>query len=284
MGEEIIYINIPDRCPICDSPTEIVKDNESEVLFCTNEYCKGRLLGKLTHAVSRNALNVSGLSESTIQKFIALGWLNSIRDIYHLSEYKDEMKSIEGFGAKSVDNLLSSIEKSRNTTLQRFLYSLSIPLLGKSASQDITKVCDNDNYDFGNFMRIMTLTGAEYFRTISGVGDALINSINSYFSKHCAEIWQLSKEFNFEQESKSTTESIFKDKTFCITGSLTHYKNREELMKQIEFLGGKVSGSVSLKTNYLINNDINSSSSKNTKARTLGIPILSEDDFAAMIS
>lgn len=279
-----IYIYPPVRCPYCKTKTEVVKDNNSEFLRCPNDDCKGRLLGKLSHAASRNALNIEGLSEATIEKFINLGWLNSIKDIYHLSDHEKEMKPLEGFGKKSVEKLLSSIEKSRKTTLSRFLYSLSIPLLGKSASADIAKACEDGSYDVGNFMKIMTTIGAEYFRDIPGIGDSLINSLDSYFNKHCSEIWQLAKEFNFEQNTKLQTNTKLAGKTFCITGSLNHYKNRDELVKQIEALGGNVSSSVSSKTDFLINNDIESNSSKNKKAKSLGIPILDELHFIAMIS
>lgn len=275
--------NIPDKCPICGKPTRIVKENDSEVLICENPDCKGKILGKLVHAASRNTLDIENISESTIEKFIDLGWLNSIKDIYHLSDHKNEMKALEGFGKKSVEKLLSSVEKSRKTTLSRFLYSLSIPLLGKSASADIAKACEDGNYNVGNFMKIMTTIGAEYFRDIPGIGDSLINSLDSYFNKHCSEIWQLAKEFDFEQNTKIQTNTKLTGKTFCITGSLNHYKNRDELVKQIEALGGNVSSSVSSKTDFLINNDIESNSSKNKKAKSLGIPILDELHFIAMI-
>ena len=134
--------NIPDKCTICGQPTRIIKENDSEVLMCENPDCKGKLLGRLVHAASRNALDIENLSESTIEKFINLGWLNSIKDIYHLSDHENEMKTLDGFGKKSVDKLFASIEKSRKTSLERFLYGLSIPLLGKSASKDITKACN----------------------------------------------------------------------------------------------------------------------------------------------
>ena len=137
---------VPNKCPICGQSTRIIKENDSEVLMCENPDCKGKLLGRLVHAASRNALDIENLSESTIEKFINLGWLNSIKDIYHLSSHKNEMKTLEGFGKKSVEKLLSSIEKSRNTSLERFLYALSISLVGKSASKDISKMC-NDNFD-----------------------------------------------------------------------------------------------------------------------------------------
>ena len=280
---------IPNKCPICGQPTKIVKDNDSEVLYCTNEDCKGKLSGKLVHAVSRSALNIDGLSEATIEKFINLGWLNSIKDIYHLSDYESKMKTLEGFGKKSVDNLLSSIEKSRKTDLQRFLYCLSIPLLGKSASKDIAKACDDGNYDFGNFMKIMTTIGAKYFKNIPGIGDSLINSMDSYFDRHCPSIYELSKEFLFEQPKAaaviiSDNSKNLSGQTFVITGSLEYFPNRDAAKEQIEVLGGKVASSVNSKTTYLVNNDPNSSSSKNKKAKELGIPIISENQLLSMIS
>lgn len=271
---------IPDKCPICGQPTKIVKENNSEVLMCENPDCKGKLLGKLIHAASRNALDIENLSESTIEKFIVLKWLNSIRDIYHLSDYKYEMGLLEGFGKKSVEKLLSSIEKSRNTNLEHFLYSLPIPLLGKSASKMIAEAVD---YNFDIFMQQMTLTGAKYFKYIPGIGDTLINSLDDYFEKHCSDILKLSKEFIFESKGNRNTNDSLKGLTFVITGSLNHYANRDELKSEIESYGGKVSGSISSKTSYLINNDVNSTSSKNSKAKSLNIPIISEEDFIKMI-
>lgn len=278
-----IYIDIPHMCPICGQPTKIVKDNNSEVLACTNDNCKGKLLGKLSHAVSRDALNVDGLSEATIEKFINLGWLNSIRDIYYLSDHEKQLKSLDGFGKKSVDKLLASIQKSRKTSLERFLYSLSIPLLGKSASM---MIADSVDYDFDVFIDEMTMKGAEYFRYMPGVGDSLISSLNTYWKKHYSEILQLAGEFTFETQKSimSETTNELENKTFVITGSVNHYQNREALKTDIEAHGGKVVGSISSKVNYLINNDINSTSSKNQKAKSLNIPIISEDEFLSMLN
>ena len=274
--------SIPDKCPICGQPTRIVKENDSEVLMCENPDCKGKLLGKLVHAASRNALDIENLSESTIEKFINLGWLNSIKDIYHLSDYENEMKTLEGFGKKSVDKLLASIEKSRKTSLERFLYSLSIPLLGKSASM---MIADSVDYDFEIFIDEITFKGAEYFIYLPGVGDSLINSLNAYWKNHYLDILQLANEFTFETQKSimSETTNELENKTFVITGSVNHYQNREALKTDIEAHGGKVVGSVSSKVNYLINNDINSTSSKNQKAKSLNIPIISENDFLKMI-
>ena len=277
------YIDIPHMCPICGQSTKIIKDNNSEVLVCTNDNCKGKLLGKLSHAVSRDALNIDGLSEATIEKFINLGWLNSIKDIYYLSAHENEMKALEGFGKRSVEKLLNSIEKSRKTSLERFLYSLSIPLLGKSASM---MIADSVDYDFDTFIDEMTIKGAEYFRYLPGIGDSLINSLNAYWKNHCSDILQLANEFTFETQKSimSETTNELENKTFVITGSVNHYQNRDALKADIEAHGGKVVGSISSKVNYLINNDINSTSSKNKKAKSLNIPIISEDEFLSMLN
>lgn len=276
------YINIPRICPICGQPTKIVKDNNSEVLVCTNDNCKGKLLGKLTHATSKNALNIDGLSESTIEKFINLGWLNSIKDIYNLFKHKDEMKILNGFGKKSVEKLLDSIEKSRNTNLQRFLYSLSIPLLGNSASKDIAEFCGNT---FNSFVGALTEGGKDAFISINGIGEVLGKSIINYWNKHNEEIIDLAQEFIFSKDEK--IEKVENDKingkVFVVTGSVNHYKNRNELKADIEKNGGKVTSSVTSKTDYLINNDINSNSSKNKKAKDLNVPIISEEQFLSML-
>nr|DAE21604.1 MAG TPA: DNA ligase [Siphoviridae sp. ct4be24] len=275
---------IPDKCPICGQPTTIVKENDSEVLMCENPNCKGKLLGKLVHAASRNTLDIENLSESTIEKFINLGWLNSIKDIYHLSDYENEMKVLDGFGKKSVEKLLNSIERSRKTSLERFLYSLSIPLLGKSASKMISEAVD---YDVQEFASIMYDKGAKFFRYLPGIGDAIIDSLQTYWNKNESEFMSLTFELHFEKKKNPINlilnNTSLDGKTFVVTGSVNHYKNRDELKSDIVAHGGTVTGSVSSKTSYLINNDINSTSSKNQKAKSLGIPIISEDQFLTMI-
>ena len=274
--------DVPVFCPICKSPTKIVKENNSEVLYCTNPNCKGIILGKLSHAVSRNALNIDNLSEATLEKMIKLGWVSSIKDIYHLSFYKNHMQILDGFGKKSVEKLLDSIEKSRNTNLQRFLYSLSIPLLGNSASKDISEFCGNN---FNSFVDALTEGGKDAFTSINGIGEALGKSIINYWNKHNEEIMDLAQEFTFSKDEK--IEKVENDKingkVFVVTGSVNHYKNRNELKTDIEKNGGKVTGSVTSKTDYLINNDINSNSSKNKKAKELNIPIISEEQFMSML-
>lgn len=278
---DVSYINIPDKCPICGQSTKIIKDNNSELLVCTNDNCKGKLLGKLIHAASKNALNIDGLSESTIEKFINLGWLNSIKDIYHLSDHENEIKTLNGFGKKSVEKLLLSIEKSRNTSLERFIYSLSIPSIGKSVSKDISKLCEEN---FNNFIALMK-SSPEKLLTINGFGVVMMNSMAKWWHENSLWVYDLSKEFTFEK-SKSVsneTSNTLQGKTFVVTGSVNHYKNRDELKTDIVAHGGTVVGSVSSKTNYLINNDINSTSSKNKKAKSLNIPIITENEFIKML-
>lgn len=279
------YIHIPCKCPICGQPTKIVKDNNSEVLVCTNDNCKGKLLGKLSHAVSRDALNVDGLSEATLSFLIKEIGISCVKDLYVIRDNNDTVYrwvNAEGFGRKSVTKILNSIEKSRKTSLERFLYSLSIPLLGKSASM---MIADSVDYDLDTFINEMTIKGAEYFRYLPGVGDSLINSLNIYWKNHYSDIIQLANEFTFETQKSimSETTNELENKTFVITGSVKHYQNRDALKADIEAHGGKVVGSISSKVNYLINNDINSTSSKNQKAKSLNVPIISEDQFLEMI-
>lgn len=268
---------IPYTCPICGGPIKIVKDNDSEVLMCDNPTCSGKLLGRLSHAVSRDALNIDGLSEATIQKFIDLGWLTSIQDIYHLSDYEKRITNLEGFGKKSATKLLEAIEESRSTTFDRFLYALSIPLCGGKASKMIAEA---EDYQVENFFRDMTLYGAKFFNHLPGVGDALVNNLDEYFKDNCDKIFELSKEFNFTIPTKvDLTDKMLEGLTFVVTGKVNQYKSRDELKKEIESLGGKVAGSVSAKTTALINNDIDSTSSKNKKAKELDVPILTENMF-----
>ena len=269
----------PDECPICGGLTKIVKDKDTKVVVCDNPNCKGKLLGKLTHAVSKNALNIDGMSEATIEFLIERGWLSSIKDIYKLDYYREPWKEYDGFGDKSVDRLLDNIETSRKTTMSRLLYSLSIPLIGKSASKDITNHCQNDIEAF------VCLMNEDYdFTIIDGFGTEMQKSLSGWWADNCNEFMESLKEFEFEStyEVVDTNTSIF-GKTFVITGSVNHYKNRDELKEEIESRGAKVTGSVTSKTDYLINNDVNSTSGKNKKAKDLGIPIISEEDFLKMI-
>ena len=271
--------NLPDKCPCCGGNVEIHNENGSKTLHCMNPDCKAKLLGKLVHFVSKNAINIDGLSEQTLQKFIDLGWLNSFIDIYCLSEHRKEMYKLDGFGKKSVDKLLESIEKSRNTTLDRFIYGLCIPLIGRTASKEITKEFNNQVEEFYD----VWCQGYD-FTKLNDFGDAMNNSMQDFIRDNYRWIAELIVEFNFRESDNSGNVKVLEGKTFVITGSLKFYKNREELVATIERNGGKVSGSVSAKTSYLINNDVESTSGKNKKAHDLGIPIISEGEFVQMIS
>lgn len=273
-------ICIPGVCPVCGWNTERLKDNDTEILVCTNPNCKGKLLGKLSHFVSKNAINIDGLSEQTLQKFIDLGWLNSFREIYYLSEHKEEMYKLDGFGKKSVDKLLESIEKSRNTTLDRFIYGLCIPLIGRTASKVIAKEFNNQAEEFYDIW-----CHSYDFTKLDDFGDAMNNSMKAFIRDNYRWIAEFIGEFNFrESDTNGNVKQVLEGKTFVITGSLKAYKNREELVSVIERNGGKVSGSVSAKTSYLINNDVASTSGKNKKAHDLEIPIISEGEFIQMIT
>ena len=272
-------ITIPSNCPVCGSLTKIEKENNSEVLICTNPNCKGKLLGKLCHAVSKKALNIDGLSEATLQKFIDRGWLQCVEDIYHLPLYKDKISRMEGFGAKSTKKLMENIEKSKDITLDKFISSLSIPLIGTTASKDIAKFCD---YDIEKFKLIMGKSPYK-FTKIEGFGDKMAHSLFDWWSDNVKEFLELERHFRFKKIENNINVDKLKGQNFVITGKLHHFANRDALKEKIESLGGKVVGSISSNTSFLINNDVNSTSSKNTKAKKLNIPIISEDDFIKMI-
>lgn len=275
------YIIPPFICPVCGGKTKIVKDNDSEILVCTNPDCKGKLLGKLSHFCSKNAANIEGMSEATLQFLIDRGWIKTFKDIYKLDYYRTNWKEYDGFGDKSVDKLLNAIENSRKITLDRFIYSLSIPLIGRSASKDIAKACADG--DIQQFIMIMSLE-EDSFIGLNGFGKEMCKSLKHWWVHNKYLFYELMEEFNFGKTEKVKNEVNLSGKIFVITGTLTHFKNRDELVSIIESNGGKVSGSVSIKTNFLINNNSESSSSKNQKAKKLNIPIISEEDFIKMIS
>ena len=267
-----------ETCPICGADTKIIQENDSKVLICTNDNCKGKLLGKLVHFCSKNAINIEGMSEATLQFLIDKGWIKSFHDIYKLDYHRENWKEYDGFGDKSVDKLLDAIEDSKNTTLDRFIYSLSIPQIGRSASKDIAKFFNNNYEEFKMYGTTINYT------QIDGFGESMNNSLHKWLSENHIMMEELTKEFTFKKEKNNSSSVDLSGKTFVITGSLIHYKNRDELVSIIESMGGKVSGSVSAKTSYLINNDTQSSSSKNQKAKQLNIPIISEQNFINMIS
>lgn len=281
LGKEPDYIIIPPKCPICGGQTEIKQENNSRVLICTNPDCKGKLLGKLTHFVSKNAMNIDGLSEATLEKFIDLDFVNSFIDIYELkNNFCEDIIKLEGFGKKSTSKLMESIEKSKNTTLDRFIYALSIPLIGRSASKTIAKYF---NYDFNRFYREGCLAYFNY-KQLDDFGYQMADSIEDYLDEDITTIEELAEYMTFEIPDAVQNNANISGKTFCITGSLEHFSNRDELKDKIESFGGKVSGSISKKTDYLINNDIESTSGKNKKAKSLDIPIITEEEFLEMIN
>lgn len=277
------YMELPSVCPICGGATEVKRDNEAAVLVCTNENCQGKLLGKLCHAVSKNALNIEGLSESTLDFLInETGWVKDLRDLFHLEPYKSEWAKHPGFGKKSVMKLFEQLEEKCNTTFERFLYAQSIPLIGRTASKDISKFC---NGDIEEFCKIMSTGAAKKFMQIDGFGETMYESLMNWMDGHWVEFLALKKEFTFLTETKQNNNSSvnLNGVTFCITGKLVHFSNRDALVTDIEAHGGKFVGSVSAKTDYLINNDINSTSGKNAKAKQVGCKIISEADYLEMI-
>ena len=282
LGREKDYVFIPSTCPICGCVTEIKQDNDSKVLVCTNDNCKGKLLGKLTHFVSKNAMDIEGMSEATLEKFIELGWLNDFEDIFTLKDHFTEMVKLDGFGETSVTKLLNAIESSKNTTLDRYIYALSIPLIGKSASKTIAKYFD---YDFNNFTD--ESFGAWDFKwsKLEDFGLAMEESMDNFISSNITRYFvTLPKHLTFNKPHATTSANNLSGLTFVITGSLNHFVNRDEAKEKIEAAGGKVSGSVSAKTSYLVNNDITSTSGKNKKAKELNIPIINEEELIKMLN
>lgn len=271
---------LPIKCPNCDGNVEVHNENGSKTLHCTNPDCPSKLLGKLVHFCSKNAVNIEGMSEATLQLLIDRKWVVCFKDLYNLKENQIKLwkRHTVGFGEKSVQKLLDAIEKSRNISLSNFIYSLSIPLIGRSASKDVANFFDNDYEKFRKY-GITT-----HYTQIDGFGETMNDSLHQWLRENHLMMELLASEFTFEKVEEKSSGVDLSNKIFVITGSLVHYKNRDELVDLITSMGGKVSGSVSAKTNYLLNNDINSTSSKNKKAKELNVPIITEEDFIKMIS
>lgn len=270
--------DIPQICPVCGMKTEIRSLNDAKSLYCTNPDCQAKHVKSFVHFVARDAMNIDGLSEATLEKFIQHGMLHEFADLYHLDDYHDTIIDMEGLGVKSYDNMMAAIDRSRHTTLPKLIYSLGIANVGLSNAKMIVK-------NTGTLDRILSATREELC-AIDGVGDVIADSFVSYFAddKHRRELDRLVAELDIEAEEMTSGENaVLADKVFVITGSLNHYSNRNELKELIEKLGGKVTGSVTGKTSYLINNDSTSSSSKNKTAAKLGIPVITEDEFIKMI-
>ena len=271
-------LTIPTTCPCCGDPTEIKYTDNSKVLMCTNLNCAAKKLAQFTHFVSRKAMSIDGLSEKTLELLISHGFLHNYKDIYRLKEHKNEITQLPGMGVKSVDKLLDSIEKSRTVTLDRFITALGIPNIGSSAAKAISKQFNGDHYDF-----VQALANGYDFSQIDDFGEITNKSIHDWWNSKDPMVELLPVEMNFVVENDVSSSSSLNCKSFCITGSLTHYPNRDALVKAIEDNSGKYVSGVSKKTDYLINNDTTSTSGKNKKAIDLGIPIISEEDFLKMI-
>ena len=271
--------DIPTECPVCHGKTEIRQVSDTKALYCTNEDCGAKHLKAFSLFVSRDALNVEGLSEATLEKFIAKGFINSYSDMFHLDRYADEIQSMEGFGEKSYVNLQKSVEKARTVTLPKLIYGLGIANIGLANAKVI---CKEFHYDIEKMMHLKE----DDLNAISGIGPVIAKAYVEYFAneKHVEELRNLLKELEIPQEEINTDAQIFENMIFVITGSVEHFANRNEVKDVIESKGGKVTGSVTSKTNYLINNDVTSTSSKNKKAKELEIPIITEEEFIAMLN
>ncbi len=270
--------DIPEKCPVCQGATEIRQVANAKALYCTNPECQAKHVKSFALFVSRDALNIEGLSEATLEKFISLGYIREFADIFHLDKYQEEIQTLEGFGEKSYQNLINSAEKARTTTLPRVIYALGISNIGLANAKVI---CKEFRYD----VEAMLKATEEELNEIPGVGGVIAKAFVDYFASdmHVRQFRDLLNELVIPEEVQDEAKQIFAGINFVITGSVEHFANRGEVKELIESLGGKVTGSVTSKTNYLINNDVMSTSSKNKKANELGIPIISEETFLNMV-
>ncbi|MDO4292540.1 MAG: NAD-dependent DNA ligase LigA [Eubacteriales bacterium] len=267
-------LEIPCTCPVCHGPTQIRQENDTETLICPNPDCDAKKLKAFTLFVSRDALNIDGLSEATLEKFLARGFLHTYADLFHLDRHREEIEQMDGFGEKSCQNLLASVDRARHTTLARLIYSLGIPGIGIANARMLCREYRND-------LDRMLSASAEELAAIDGVGPVIAGAFEDFFAsdKNRRALEALLSEVELEKESFSEQERPLSGQSFVITGSLEHFENRSALKEAIEALGGKVTGSVTGKTVCLINNDSTSGSAKNKKARELGVEVLTEEAF-----
>lgn len=265
-------LTIPDICPVCGHPAVIHHENDAEVLFCENPECLAKKIKSLTLFVSRDAMNIDGLSEATIEKFLSKGMLHELADLYHLSDYRETIIEMDGFGERSYEKLITALENSRQTTLAKFIYSLGISNIGLSNAKMICNALGND-------LEHIRHATVEELTAIDGVGDVIARSFADYFAspEHNKTVDDLLQEITLETLQTDSQAQDLSGLVFVITGSLEHFENRSALKETIENAGGKVTGSVTKKTSYLINNDIASTSSKNKKAKELGVPVITEE-------
>ena len=279
--ERLGVFHIPEFCPVCQSATEVTESESSgtKTLHCTNTHCPAKQLKKFGRFVSKEGINIDGLSEQTIQKFINLGWVREYADLFHLNNHASELRTMDGFGDKSVSKLLTAIEKARDVEAHRLLFALNIPLIGRDVCNRLLSA-----YQIADLFHTATeATTEDVFATIAGIGPEKSASFVRWMKDkdNYSMLQQLLVELNISQSSSAPTGNSCEGLTFVITGDVHHYKNRNELKAYIESQGGKVTGSVSKSTSFLINNDVESSSGKNKKAKELSIPIISEEEFIA---
>ena len=265
------YFRLPHICPICGGEVEIRKEVDSEMLYCVNPQCDGKLINKIEHFFGKGGLDAKGISKATIEKLIDFGWVSRVGDMFDLSRHKDEWKNISGFGEKSVSNILGAIEASRNCNLESIIEAAGIPLIGRTVAKDLAKRFTSYNAFKEN------IKGDFDFSSLSGYGYEMNKSLKTFDYTELDYI--VENYLNIQEEKQEVYEKKLQNLTFCVTGKVSVWKNRDELSAFIENLGGKVTGSVSKNTDYLINNDVNSTSAKNNKAKELGIPIISEQTF-----
>ncbi|MDO4332173.1 MAG: NAD-dependent DNA ligase LigA [Eubacteriales bacterium] len=267
-------LDIPEQCPVCGAPTKLQKENDTETLICTNPDCDAKKIKSFTLFVSRDAMNIDGLSEATLEKFLAKGFLHTYADLFHLDRHREEIVEMDGFGEKSYQNLTDSLEKARHTTLPRLIYSLGIPNIGIANAKMICREYKND-------LSKMLKAPVEDLSAIDGVGPVIAAAFHDFWEteKNRAALEALLAEVEIAKEDFMEGEQPLSGKVFVITGSLNHFENRNVLKERIESLGGKVTGSVTKKTTCLINNDNTSNSSKNKKAKELGVEVITEDAF-----
>lgn len=272
-------VKIPDICPVCGHATEIRDDTGVETLVCPNPKCQVKHIKSFAHFVSRDAMNIDGMSEATIEKFVDAGFIKNYGDFFRLDRFEHEISAMEGFGEKSFANIIAAAKKASHTTAARLLYALGIPNIGAANAKVIARACG------GDFDKIKSLD-YDSLVEIQGIGDVMAADYTAYFkdADNLEVIADLEQLVSFEQTQQQAAPQVLEGRTFVITGSLNHFENRQQLKELIESMGGKAAGSVSSKTDYLINNDNASGSSKNKKAKELGVPIITEEEFLEMIN
>ncbi|MGN0375060.1 MAG: NAD-dependent DNA ligase LigA [Butyrivibrio sp.] len=280
IGENLTGSNslvIPDKCPVCNGKAVIEASAGAEALYCTNPECQAKHIKRFAHFVTRNAMNIDGISEQTLEKFIDCGYIKDYVDLYHLDRYEDSIISMEGFGQKSYDNIIASVDASRTVTLARVIYGLGIAGIGLA---NAGLICRHFNEEPDRIVN----ADSEELMEIAGIGDVLAKAFCDYFAdeNNRCRFYELLGELTLRHEERNMDSQIA-GKTFVITGAVQKFANRDEMKALIESLGAKVTGSVTAKTDYLINNDTASTSSKNKKAKELNIPIISEEDFLTLI-